>query len=193
MGKEEEGRRRWQMKEVPSNLLTLEVFPWASPRAIVRIKWKDGIINSALECSLAALMRWLLPSPFLWAGCSQLVCVVRSGEHFVNFSSVSTASVFVIVLTTFPSLWGKQTKKANKQKWTFFFYGASNLRLVFWTLKISFSGHMCPDKHRNSCEVQVFKPAPFRGFLPHLPYSVSHILPHLRPHYHPPTQNACGG
>lgn len=45
------------MKEVPSNLLTLEVFPWASPRAIVRIKWKDGIINSALECSLAALMR----------------------------------------------------------------------------------------------------------------------------------------
>ena len=51
---------------------------------------------------------------------------------------------------------------------------------------------MCLDKHRNSCEVQVFKPAPFRGFLPHLPYSVSHILPHLRPHYHPPPRMLMG-
>ena len=108
----------------------------------------------------------------------------------MNFSSVPTTSVFVIVVTTFPYLWGKQTE--NKQKWTFFFYSASNLRFVFWTLRISFPGHMCPDKHRNSCEVQVFKPAPFRGFLPHLRYSDSHILPHLRPHYHPPPRMLVG-
>lgn len=47
------------MKEVPSNWLPLvlrDVFT-ASPRAILRIKWKDGIINSPLECSLAAQMR----------------------------------------------------------------------------------------------------------------------------------------
>ena len=108
----------------------------------------------------------------------------------MNFSSVPTTSVFVIVVTIFPYLWGKQTK--NKQKRTFFFYSASNLRFVFWTLRISFPGHMCPDKHRNSCEVQVFKPAPFRGFLPHLQYSDSHILPHLCPHYHPPPRMLVG-
>lgn len=164
------------MKEVPSNWLPLGMFSWASPRAILRIKWKDGIINSALECSLAALMRWLLPSDSsrlaahrgagccweLWAFCKFLQC----SYCFCFHDSCNYIFPFM----------GERT---------FFLYGASNLRLGFWTLKISFPGHMCPHKHRNNYNIQLFKPAPFRRFLPHWQYSIlcinSSPLPPLLP------------